>query len=272
MARLGVIADPHGNLTAVRAVLAELERAGVDGVVCAGDLVGYNAEPDEVVACLTREAVCVAGNHDRIALGWLDDRRAWRGARHALARTRDVLSRSTRDRLAELPIQRGLADGIVLFHGSVDDVAHRTSRHADVLANQAALATQGVMPSLAIFGHTHRPSLQRIVEGREGPRVVDLPAHGRVALPMQGSIYLNPGSVDGARRGAGIASFAIVDTVARTVTFGSVAYDHEASERRARRAGYRMPRLVRARSAFTDVARRAGRKMRTWVPASSNGG
>ena len=36
-----IISDIHGNLEAFSAVLAEIERRGVQHVVCLGDIVGY---------------------------------------------------------------------------------------------------------------------------------------------------------------------------------------------------------------------------------------
>ena len=68
--RYGVLADVHGNLDALRAVLRALERHGVDRYLVAGDLVGYGPYPNECVAALAElPATCVAGNHDLIALG-----------------------------------------------------------------------------------------------------------------------------------------------------------------------------------------------------------
>ena len=38
--RVAVLSDVHGNLPALEAVLAEVDTAGVDAVVCGGDVVG----------------------------------------------------------------------------------------------------------------------------------------------------------------------------------------------------------------------------------------
>jgi putative phosphoesterase len=46
--RLGLIADLHGNLPALEAVLAELERDGVDRIVCLGD-VAVGPRPSETL-------------------------------------------------------------------------------------------------------------------------------------------------------------------------------------------------------------------------------
>ncbi|HZC13088.1 MAG TPA: metallophosphoesterase, partial [Thermoleophilaceae bacterium] len=65
--RIALLSDVHGNLPAFEAVLADVEREGVDERWCLGDLVGYGAEPDRCVQ-LARETctVCLAGNHDLV--------------------------------------------------------------------------------------------------------------------------------------------------------------------------------------------------------------
>src|SRR5690606_7352215 len=87
--RLAGIADVHANAHALAAVLEACRGEASDGVLCLGDLVGYNAEPRQVLEMLggREDVVLLAGNHDieaashttevrtsdvpgRIALGW----------------------------------------------------------------------------------------------------------------------------------------------------------------------------------------------------------
>src|SRR5438270_4581511 len=67
--RTAIISDVHGNLPAFEAVLADIDREGVDLRWCLGDLVGYGAQPDECVA-LARERcdLCLIGNHDLVVV------------------------------------------------------------------------------------------------------------------------------------------------------------------------------------------------------------
>ena len=59
------ISDIHGNYEALSAVLAEIDRLGVTNIYCAGDVVGYYAQINEVCHALRqREIPCVMGNHD----------------------------------------------------------------------------------------------------------------------------------------------------------------------------------------------------------------
>jgi putative phosphoesterase len=62
--RIGLISDPHGNLLALDAVLAELEREELDGLICLGD-VSAGPQPAETLARV-RELGCpiVQGNWD----------------------------------------------------------------------------------------------------------------------------------------------------------------------------------------------------------------
>src|SRR2546425_13012316 len=68
--RLAVLSDVHSNLHALQAVLADVDRIGPDGIWVAGDLVGYNPWPNEVLEILRERHVrAIRGNHDRAAIG-----------------------------------------------------------------------------------------------------------------------------------------------------------------------------------------------------------
>jgi 3',5'-cyclic AMP phosphodiesterase CpdA len=47
--RLAVVSDIHGNLTALEAVIADIERRAVDRVVHGGDLALIGCQPAEVI-------------------------------------------------------------------------------------------------------------------------------------------------------------------------------------------------------------------------------
>ena len=67
--RIGVISDPHGNLFALEAVLAELEREDLDGLVCLGDI-AVGPQPAETLArVLALGCPIIKGNWDE----WFSD-------------------------------------------------------------------------------------------------------------------------------------------------------------------------------------------------------
>lgn len=63
--RTALISDIHANLAAFEVVLADIDRRGVDRIVCLGDIVGYGPDP---VACVDLVAErcewSLMGNHD----------------------------------------------------------------------------------------------------------------------------------------------------------------------------------------------------------------
>jgi predicted phosphodiesterase len=65
--RVALISDLHSNRAALRAVLRDMPR--VERVICAGDLVGYCAEPNEVVEEVRRKKIqTVHGDHDHVVV------------------------------------------------------------------------------------------------------------------------------------------------------------------------------------------------------------
>lgn len=62
---IGLISDIHGNYSALKAVLAELDRLGVGEVLCLGDVVGYYPQINECCEELRSRGIrTLMGNHD----------------------------------------------------------------------------------------------------------------------------------------------------------------------------------------------------------------
>jgi predicted phosphodiesterase len=243
MSVYGIIADVHGNLEALRSVLAALDARGVERVLCLGDIVGYNAEANECVELLRARGVeAIAGNHDLIALGRLGFERCADRPAFALRRTRRTLSASSREFLAALPPRRSYHAGTtVLIHGGVVDACQYLTTPARLLENCALLRQHYPAVRVCWFGHTHVQKLYEVGRDTVSERAPD----ERLALAAEDCVYfVNPGSVDAARKALlGVAEFAIYDAAAGVVWFGAAPYDHGCAERSAVRGGYRMSRL-----------------------------
>jgi predicted phosphodiesterase len=69
--RIALVADTHGNLVAFEAVLADIERAQVDTIVCLGDVVASGPKPREVLHLMRDAATAVVkGNTDDFMLDY----------------------------------------------------------------------------------------------------------------------------------------------------------------------------------------------------------
>jgi predicted phosphodiesterase len=235
--RLGLIADIHANHAALAAILDALRRHDVDELVCLGDIVGYNAEPDACVALL-RGATdrVILGNHDLAVLRGEVASGTNAIARAAVAWTRANISAESLAYLAGLPPELVVDDRYVAAHGSfVGDERHcGYVTGATLRANLDAIAAAPHWPKLALCGHTHMPVCGwlegQIVHSSPLLRTVRWPAGARVVL-------INPGSVGQPRDGDTRAAAAIVDLERREVTPVRCDYDVERTIAAIHRAG-----------------------------------
>ncbi len=213
--KVAVISDVHANLEALRAVLAEID---AEETYCLGDLVGYGAQPNEVVrAVRLGGAKCVLGNHDWAAL--TGDTSMF-NARAAMSSvwTRKTLSAETVEFLRSLPqeLRPEVKVPAYFAHGSPDDrlweyVDPRT--HSDLFGHYLDRLKVHVIG----LGHTHVPYVWR----------------------EDGRTVFNPGSVGQPRDGDWRASFAELTITGREVgvEVRRVRYDREAAASKIREAG-----------------------------------
>lgn len=72
--RIALISDIHGNLVALEAALADIERQRVDQIICLGDVAVFGPQPREVIARLRqRDMPVIMGNTDQ----WLLNPEPW---------------------------------------------------------------------------------------------------------------------------------------------------------------------------------------------------
>ncbi|MBW2966614.1 metallophosphoesterase [Candidatus Woesearchaeota archaeon] len=64
--REAIVADIHGNLEGLEAVLKDIDKQHVDRLICLGDTIGYGANPRECLSSILKKAYKhLFGNHER---------------------------------------------------------------------------------------------------------------------------------------------------------------------------------------------------------------
>ncbi len=144
--RLGLISDVHGDFAALRDALAQLDRLGVQEVVCAGDLLDWGPSPGRCLELLQERAIpCVRGNHDFVdAGGGTFDPLVFLSGK-ALAFL-DAMPRSWEHTIAGVRV--------AVWHGSPGD--EMRGIHADRGADVGAIL-QSAHADVLVVGHTHVP-------------------------------------------------------------------------------------------------------------------
>jgi predicted phosphodiesterase len=180
--RLLVVSDLHGNIEALRAVVAA-ER-NVDHVLCIGDIVDYGPSPDETVSWVREQALAtVRGNHDN-AVAFGEDCRSAPLFRRLSVETRKktvpLLSAENLTYLQSLPVRRSVvARGVrlELLHAAPGDPLFQYLPASRVDDWREAAAE--IDADLILVGHTHLPVVLDL-----GTRRVVNP--GSVGLPRDG--------------------------------------------------------------------------------------
>ena len=230
--RLAVISDVHGNLEALRSVLADIDRSKADATVCLGDNVGYGPEPEAVVELVRQRNIpCVMGNHelgvvDADYLGWFNAT-----ARRSLEINRRLLSPATVDFLGTLPATLVQA-GCLCVHGCPP--ASITTYLFEVRQTELLQLLPTLEQRICFVGHTHDLELVDF-DGR----VVSIERlqRGLLQLQQRHRYIVNVGSVGQPRDGNNNAKYVIWDSGLDQLEVRFVAYDISATVRKILQLG-----------------------------------
>lgn len=241
--RLALLADVHGNLEALDAVIDDIDEHSPGAtIVCAGDVVGYGPDPE---ACIDRlrsiDARCVLGNHDEMVLGRRDFSRCAHAGIRAAVWTRRTLSSGATAFLDALPASLEATRGVVVCHGDLDDADTYVS---DAIRAESALGQMEERWPHAralVCGHTHHAAIY----SRDRGFSLVAPA-AELALAPGAAHVVNPGAVGQSRDGLLLARYAVLDTERQTIAYRGVPYDHEATVRKLRAARL-VPHVVQLR-------------------------
>jgi diadenosine tetraphosphatase ApaH/serine/threonine PP2A family protein phosphatase len=233
--RIAVIADIHSNSEALTSVLAQLDREGIEAILNLGDLVGYNASPNECLELLQgRHTWSLAGNHD---LALLDPERAQHFniiAYEALMWCRQQVRPEFLEFLQGLPLLRKLPGSFLACHGTPGNPDTYIAYHFQGKRVLKELYQHSDL-RVCFFGHTHRRALwYRDIRGKVALRQI---SPERMQLSPEEHYLINPGSVGQPRDGNPEAAYAIFDDETASIEFKSVPYDISGAQRRILAAG-----------------------------------
>jgi predicted phosphodiesterase len=232
--RVLVLSDIHSNLEALEGCLAAAPDHEV--VVNLGDIVGYGANPNEVIErSRSLGKHFVRGNHDKAAAGLMDLRDFNPIAGMAALWTREQLSPENLHWLRELPqgpIRLPELPEVQFVHGSPIDEDEYVVTPRDAL--EPLMATQ--VP-LTFFGHSHvQGAFSSNPADGGGLRPIYKTVGQKEVTEMQlseGVGYLiNPGSVGQPRDGDWRAAFALFDSSENRVSFHRVPYNLKSAQDR----------------------------------------
>lgn len=208
--KIAILADIHGNIDALSAVLGEINALAIKNIIIAGDFVGYYYHPMEVIDSLRLyDLIYVKGNHDYYLEQYnlfsqeaKNELRAKYGSGLEIADA--LLSNDQKKWLFSANTnERFILNGVTFFlcHGSpwsLEEYIYPDSPKS-VLDKIFCIQSE-----IIIMGHTHHPFV----------------------LDRLGKIIVNPGSVGQPRNYLLGANWAVIDTGEKTVKLHQTNYDN----------------------------------------------
>ncbi len=230
--RQAIVSDIHGNLVALRAVLADIEEQTVDEIVCLGDVIGYGPKPRECLRRALDYRLTLLGNHEEAvlfgAVGFNEK------AKSAIDWTREeLLSRGISGEEDHLAEDRQLWDFIgglkknhqegeaVYVHGSPRDPTREYVFTQDRFDHQKMNDIFAAFDGRVCFvGHTHIPGVFEEDYSFRAPHEID-----HLYRMNEKKALINVGSVGQPRDGDPRACYVVFDF--ESVRYRRIEYDIE---------------------------------------------
>lgn len=156
--KYAIISDIHANADALDKVLKKCRELEVDKYICLGDIVGYNAEPQQCLKIIRdlNPLGVVKGNHDEYASNNDETMEGFNPhAKQAVLWTKSQLNEEERNWLAQLPMRLTIKNtNITIVHATLDSpeswgYIFDTHHAADNFSYQ--------FTQLCFCGHSHVP-------------------------------------------------------------------------------------------------------------------
>ncbi|MCX7726114.1 MAG: metallophosphatase family protein [Chitinispirillaceae bacterium] len=222
--RYGIISDIHGNLEALEAVLADMDKKKIDSIISLGDIVGYYPNPEECIKIVREKcSLSVAGNHDYAAVGRIDTRKFTYYAYAAMEWTKQNISDESKEYLESLPLTVTI-DNIFFTHSSPSNPEDWAYVFPD--SEEAVFeAFNSLEHKINFIGHTHWPSIMI----QDGEKIILYSDH---TIDIVDSHYylVNAGSVGQPRDFDSRSSYVILDTKEQKITIIRVEYDYRITQ------------------------------------------
>ena len=164
--RIGILSDIHSNMTALEAVMRDMERKRVSKIYCLGDLIGYGPDPNEVIDVARRNfEFVIKGNHDEAISTRIPKRFKKLAAKAAYWTRKQVKPRKAPGYRTQLqrwkflhkfPRTEELGTWI-MAHGSVESNLEYV--HDKVTALEVFEDEMAPFSRLCFLGHTHVPGI-----------------------------------------------------------------------------------------------------------------
>ena len=218
--KIAVVSDIHGNMEAFNAVLKDIKRHPIDGVITLGDNIGYGPDPEQVIKQIIEYKITsIVGNHEMAVRDPHLLKYFNKAARKSLLQTRKMLSTTSKHYISKL--HRAMTYQQARFvHGFPPDKVN--TYLFEITGFELIEQFNKMKEHICFVGHTH----ELLVMGYDGKTVNCAELQPGIRPLRNNSTYIvNVGSVGQPRDGDNNAKYVIWDTELDTIELRHIAYD-----------------------------------------------
>jgi predicted phosphodiesterase len=218
--KFAVISDIHGNATAFRQVLKDIEDSGLSTIYCLGDNIGYGPEPEAVLQIIRERGILsVLGNHELAVKHPEFLNRFNPIARISLEKTRSLLSETSIKQIEAMG-RFYVKNNCRFVHGFPPDspITYLFEVEKDKLISTIKISREAV----CFVGHTHEP----VLISYDGNEICRRPLKQETVFIDTGfACIVNVGSVGQPRDGNNSAKYVIFDDQTFELEVRFISYD-----------------------------------------------
>lgn len=169
MERIAIISDIHGNLTALKTALEDIEKRGIKTIYCLGDIIAKGVHPSECLQLIRDKCeIVIRGNCDEVMCNSYEDcdgiereRRIW---------NQSMLTKEEQEYLLNLPYchEFYMSGSLIrLFHAHPENIAGFVS-NLDTIEKKRSLflpsnnTVSNNIADIVIYGHTHLQNIDKL--------------------------------------------------------------------------------------------------------------
>lgn len=225
--RFIILSDIHANLTALKAVLLDIEHQGYlpDAFILLGDIINYGMRPNEVIEEIKSLScpviVNLMGNHEKALLDMDLTHFSTERGKRLLEYTSSILTETSlcyiEENMNPLGIQteEWCEKRILFLHGN------RNDRFWGKLSNESLSDSYYSDYDFVISGHTHLPHYLSYYYPVDCPHLRN----------KKRTVFINPGSVGQPRNQNSCAQYVYFELLTGITHYNAVEYDIEAERR-----------------------------------------
>ena len=217
MSKIAILSDIHGNISALKNVLADVGKMGAERFIILGDVIDYCMHSNEVIEMLKNiddKVICnIWGNHEYAIMK--DDYTRFSSQRgvDCAKYTKSILTEASFDYIGKMDckgMKELTIDGkkVLCVHGDMDDHYWSSVRTFSDLSSYKDY-------DYVLSGHGHRPHCFDEYYEIDDPKMRN----------RRKCIFVNPGSVGQPRNQNSRAQYCIIDFGTEEITFRKVEYD-----------------------------------------------